>query len=270
MSTLMLAPTLDYTLAELPSVNLEQLNDAASLLSRVDRKYVIPVAQLNTISELIPQHACALEIDGQRRFGYVTTYYDTADLLSYRMSAHGQRRRFKVRSRRYESGERWIEVKTRAGRGRTDKDRLLTDGYPAEWVTRTLHRRGLNLDGNQFLPGLRVRFNRSTLLLPDDEQAARLTIDTDLCWELLGYTWKTSSIAIVETKTEGPLSSFDVAMFSTGHRPDRISKYATGLAWLRRELGANRWHRTLSRYFLTEGLTEDSDITAEQLSAEAA
>ena len=60
----------------------------------------------------------------------------------------------------------------------------------------------------------------------------------------------TASVAgvVLETKTAGPPSRFDRWLWAQGHRPIRLSKYCTGLAALRPNLPANKWHRTLSQH----------------------
>jgi hypothetical protein len=56
-------------------------------------------------------------------------------------------------------------------------------------------------------------------------------------------------MAIVETKTGSTASRVDRLLWSRGHRPVRISKYATGLAALHPELPTGVWRRTLRRHF---------------------
>ena len=53
--------------------------------------------------------------------------------------------------------------------------------------------------------------------------------------------------AVVETKNPARHSPTDRYLWAAGHRPSRISKYATGMAVLHPELPANKWHRLLTR-----------------------
>ena len=55
-----------------------------------------------------------------------------------------------------------------------------------------------------------------------------------------------AGVAVVETKNLATPSPADRALWDAGHRPARISKYATGMALLHPELPANRWYRTLT------------------------
>ena len=96
----------------LPSIGLADLNREASLLTRRDRKYLVPVSLARL---LVDQNGLlVLEIDGRRSFGYESVYFDTPDLVSYRAAAHKRRLRFKVRTRCYrDTGICSLEVKTR-------------------------------------------------------------------------------------------------------------------------------------------------------------
>ena len=114
-------------------------------------------------------------------------------------------------------------------------------------------------------------YRRTTLHLPDDD--ARATIDTDLAWTALaprsgassgsssttgagrtrptvvgrGASRAAGPFAVVETKNPARHSPTDRYLWAAGHRPSRISKYATGMAALHPELPANKWHRLLTR-----------------------
>ena len=52
---------------------------------------------------------------------------------------------------------------------------------------------------------------------------------------------------VLETKSGSAAGPLDRHLWAHGIRPSRISKFATGMAALRPELPANRWHRTLRR-----------------------
>jgi len=98
---------------------------------------------------------------------------------------------------------------------------------------------------------LATTYERTTLHLPHDE--ARATFDTKLTWDLFdpdGRRLKTGvsvgHLNVVETKNPSTASPTDRLLWHQGHRPARISKYATGMALLHPELPANRWYRTLT------------------------
>ena len=273
----------------LAATTLAELNSAAGLLTRVDRKYLVPASCAQELVDGLAPHARVLTIDGRRRFSYASTYFDTPALEAFMLTARKRRRRFKVRTRTYlDSGLCFLEVKTRGARGTTVKRRM---GYHPDDASR------LTGPGRAFVaaclastgvtgpaaaqdiaaalrPVLATTYERTTLHLPDAE--ARATIDTALTWRRLtpgartrttaagagapqalrpahltaaindGEPVAVTGVAVVETKNPATPSPADRALWDAGHRPTRISKYATGMALLHPELPANRWYRTLT------------------------
>jgi len=259
-------------LRRLAPVGLEELIATAELQTRVDRKYLLPVRHVESLVARLADESQVLEIGSTRLFDYESVYFDTPDLLAYRLAATQRRRRFKVRTRSYlDSAQCWLEVKTCGSRGSTVKDRLpyeLRDRLtvaPGRWyVSSVLDRtgvlpRGTTPDTLQLRPVLVNRYLRTTLLLPGT--ASRVTIDTALRWDDGSRSRVLDGLAVVETKTGSNASSADRALWSLGFRPARISKYATGLAALRPELPSHRWQRTLHRLtpHLAPHVTPDDD-----------
>lgn len=252
-------------LYRLPVTTLAELTAAAELMTRTDRKYVVPVVALpalvSSLGSLDPGLA-ALEIEGRRQHRYVSTYFDTPALEAYWRAARRRRHRFKVRTRHYADTDlTFTEVKTRGPRGSTVKVRTPTR-EDAGFVGSELARAGLaHVDVDALVPILRTSYRRSTLWLPGS--GARITLDVDLAWAL---PWEDSvagvpGLAVVETKTAGASTGVDRALWAQGHRPVRISKYATGLALMLPDLAAHRWHRVRSRHLqqhLTYRQTQES------------
>ncbi|MEU4239786.1 polyphosphate polymerase domain-containing protein [Actinoplanes sp. NPDC026619] len=239
-------------LATLEPISLDELLEKASLQTRVDRKYVLPLSEALDLPARLGGQARVLEIDGQRTFRYRSTYFDTHDLISFRLAAHRRRRRFKVRTRTYlDSALCWLEVKTEGYRGGTVKDRLPYQTCDHETVTpgRWFVDDILGTSVGSLTPVLTTNYRRATLHVFADD--SRVTIDTSLSWtDPSGFGLHLPQLAIVETKTRSAASPVDRLLWADGRRPVRISKYATGLAALRPELPANRWGRTLRRYFV--------------------
>lgn len=244
--------------ARFRTVGLDELVAEASFMTRVDRKYVVPRAALPAVLAGLHDTTRVLEIGGERRFGYHSVYFDTPDLLSFRLAAHPRRRRFKVRTRRYEEvGTAYLEIKTRGARGATIKERTAYPPAAAELLTRTartdvataLEAVGVDpVRATELAPTLATRYRRATLLAADS--SARATVDTDLEWiEAAGRTLSLPHLAIVETKSGRAASDVDRLLWRLGHRPASVSKYATGLAALRPDLPRNRWARLLSNSF---------------------
>ncbi|MFI2431436.1 VTC domain-containing protein [Streptomyces sp. NPDC018693] len=238
-------------------IGLDELVARAELLTRIDRKYLLPSADLPFLLGGLDEDVRVLEIDGRRAFGYRSQYFDTPDLTGYLGAARSRRRRFKLRVRTYlDTGARYFEVKTRGPRGATVKQRVPYEGDEhrlshgaREFADETLAGAGIDARGLRFVPALTTTYRRTTLLLPHD--SSRLTIDTGLTWELPGGagTIRTPERVIVETKSGRAGSGADRLLWSLKHRPCAVSKYGTGLAALRPELPAHRWLPVLRRHF---------------------
>lgn len=239
----------------LAPISLDDLNAAASLQQRIDRKYVVQSKVLAEMIDALGSRLAALDIDGRRHFGYQSVYFDTGDFESYLGAARQRRRRFKVRTRTYlDAGTTMLEVKTRGSRGLTIKQRQAHSferrkslgGDGRVFVDEMTGRRGL---GGRLLPTLTSEYSRTTLVDLDD--VARLTIDADLrCTDWAGADFVLADLFVVETKSTGTPSTADRWLWSNGARPEKISKFGTGLAALHPELPSNKWHRTLQRYFV--------------------
>lgn len=253
MSTIAPTTTGDRV-SRLRPISLADLNAAASLQMRVDRKYIVNAEQLEAMIDALATRLAALEINGQRAFGYESVYFDTPDLESYLSAAYRRRARFKVRTRSYlDDGFTMLEVKTRGTRNVTVKNRqqyrfddrgiVVPESY--EFVDSATGRVGL---GAQLSPVLRTEYDRTTLVDLDD--IARLTIDAHFrCTDWKNDRLRLGSSYIVETKTSGPPSIADRWLWRHGIRPTKISKFGTGLAVLNPELPSNKWHRTINRHF---------------------
>ena len=192
----------------LASTSLAELNSAAGLLTRVDRKYLVPLERAQELVGGLTSEARVLDIDGKRRFSYASTYFDTPGLEAFMLAARKRRRRFKVRTRTYlDTGLCFLEVKTRGARGTTVKRRMsyhpddasrLT-GPGRSFVAVCLASTGVTGPAAAreiaaaLRPVLATTYERTTLHLPDAE--ARATIDTALTWRRLGPAAPTGSSA---------------------------------------------------------------------------
>lgn len=257
-------------LARFAAIGLDDLVAEAELLTRVDRKYVVERSELDSILDRLDAETRVLEIDGAREFCYESVYFDTPDLLSFRMAAQPRRRRFKLRTRSYlDTGAAFLEIKTRGARGTTVKERseydlerraLLTDAARDE-AAGAFDAIGLDPErAAELRPTLITGYRRATLLTPDG--AGRATVDTALTWaESSGAGFALPHLAIVETKSGSSASAVDRLLWRAGHRPATVSKYATGLAALHPRLPRNRWSRLLRGSFATPAPTPTEEST---------
>lgn len=242
----------------LEPISLEQMNAEAQMMTRVDRKYLLRHADLQAIAQELPAGTRVLEIGGKRQQRYATTYFDTPDLLSYRMTAQKRRRRFKVRQRTYvDSNLGFCEVKTKGPRGVTVKHRVPIEparAHAGSVAPEALDFLQAELSGVYqegiiplLEPSLFNTYSRTTLRPPGE---GRATIDTALTWRsFAGRTLADLDVVFVETKSGSTPSPLDRLLWSQGHRPTRVSKFGTGMAAMHPELPANKWHRNLTNYF---------------------
>lgn len=244
-------------------VSLDELIAEALLLTRVDRKYLLDEAEASALLAALDPRTRVLTIDGRSDFGYASTYFDTDHLVSYHQAAYGRRRRFKVRTRDYlDAGTAFLEVKVRGTRDVTVKDRIEHD--PADGAHLTAAERAFvrdaldacRLDGSltdDLHPALATRYARITLLPPEED--TRITLDTGLIWDDGIWELTLPGMVIVETKSGLRPSTVDRLLWQAGHRPQSLSKYATGMAALRRDVPANKWARVIRRHFPADELT---------------
>ncbi len=249
------------TLETLRPIDLDELNAAAELQTRVDRKYLVPRSALASVLSALPGDARVLQLGGERSLRYASQYFDTPALDSYFGAARGHRRRFKVRARTYvDSGGSFLEVKTRGARSETVKARVpvvgdVLDDDAVAYATDLLTDAGIPDApdvAESLLPVLVTRYRRATLLLPGTatEDPSRGTIDTELTWiSRDGRVLTLPASVIVETKSGQRPGALDRALWRQGHRPTTVSKYGTGMAALYPTLPAHKWRRVLNRHF---------------------
>jgi hypothetical protein len=158
----------DDLVSGLVPVGLARLDEAAALMTRRDRKYVLPTDAAERLVDRLSGPCRVLEIEGRRFFAYESVYFDTPSRVSYLGAARRRPHRFKVRTRAYlDTGRSLLEVKTRDARGRTHKERCEHDfGARDELVRSDVELlRAIPLIGDQarlLQPVLRTRYMRTT------------------------------------------------------------------------------------------------------------
>ena len=249
--------TIASVLGPIAPVSLAEIEAGASLMTRRDRKYLVPWQVAGELVRRLSPESRVLEIDGLRAFHYQSVYFDTPVLDSYLGAARRRPHRYKVRTRSYlDSGQCLLEVKTRDARGRTVKERI---AHPIEGRERLGH------DGRDFVSGysligesadalrpvLTTRYTRITLLLAE---VVRVTLDADLQAQGPdGRMVHLDGMAVIETKSGGSPSSADRILWELGYRPIKVSKFCTSLSALYPELPHNKWTQALRRPWLVTG-----------------
>ncbi|QPZ38885.1 polyphosphate polymerase domain-containing protein [Paramicrobacterium chengjingii] len=241
-------PLLDH-LSDLEPISLDQLNEQARLMTRVDRKYFVPRALLAAMLGQMPGEFRVLEIDRARLFSYRTVYFDSPEFRFYRQHVQGRRHRYKVRTRTYcESGDCMLEVKSKGYRGQTVKERIDHDPLTPSDLTASdtaFIERIIGENAARLRPVLETVYRRATLCHDDQ----RVTLDLDLECISGNESHFGPSDVLVETKSPGGKGPLDRALLTAGVRPHSVSKYCVAASLLYPHLPGNAWRRTMRRYF---------------------
>lgn len=226
------------------------LNRKASMLERLDNKYIVDAVVLQHAIPELARHFDMLETGGRRAFTYETCYFDNAERRSYFDHHQGRRRRAKVRIRKYcDAGLCFVEVKLKDKRGITVKKRLpyepakfgtLDDaalGY-VHSVYRAHYDREFPYELSRVLD---MRYVRMTLVAQSGGE--RMTIDSRL-----RFSSPISSRAIaddrfiIETKSANGNGTADRILRALHQHPTKhCSKYCVGVALLHEETRHNRF-----------------------------
>jgi hypothetical protein len=240
-------------------IGLEEVCATAALDDRLDVKYIVSRDELGALAQRLLRTHRVLEIDGLRSFAYRSTYFDTADLVTFREHVQGRRRRFKCRTREYvDSGLRAFEVKLKEGFGRTVKHRTEVgegpldhlDGPLLEFLRghlREAHAREL---GATLAPTLSMSFTRVTLV--DVDRRERLTCDVQLSFAAPDGSGGALApdAAIVESKSRGAETRADRELRELGVRPiSGCSKYCIGVGLTYPRAKRNSFLPLLRRHF---------------------
>ncbi|WP_409495901.1 polyphosphate polymerase domain-containing protein [Amycolatopsis sp. cmx-11-12] len=237
----------------LPSLSLAEVVATSGLMSRTDRKYVLPLNDFLAVAQELGESVHCLEIDGRRMFGYSSTYFDTPGLAIFRAHRQERRRRFKIRTRTYtDSADTFCELKVS---GRRDETVKVRRPHPVE----TAH--GLTASALTFLddaltaayghpaprpltPALVTDYRRTTLVTAD----TRITCDTSLVWRSGSRSLAAGGdLVLLEVKSASERNSVTEALAKLRIREQSVSKYCAGLVALDLATGGNRWRPALRR-----------------------
>lgn len=223
-------PVLLELLERFEPISLEEM-DGVKLLDRIDTKYVFGDALLPALYEAMVPEYRVLSVNGRRSTQYRTLYYDTPTIRHFKDHHQGLVLRSKVRYREYVgSGLRYLEVKQKTGKGRTNKVRMRVDEIPMEMPPEHLRFvREASKVKEPHLAQIWNSFRRTTFV--HKQRPERLTVDTGLTFERNGHTANLGNACVVELKQEHDAegSPFDELMKKLGQRPTGMSKYCVGM-----------------------------------------
>jgi hypothetical protein len=248
-------------LAGLRGATLTQVDAAAALQHRVDRKYLVPLATARWFVAVLAQTHHVLDLGGRRTTGYYSTYFDTPGLSAWRAHAQGRRRRWKVRTRLYAEDRLCrAEVKTKDGRGATVKHActIQAEEYgrlgarATAFVDNVFRGDGVPVAAASLSPAAEVRYVRAALA--DLDGGSRVTLDGRLsCHRGDAAAALDHDLVLVETKGGPRPAAADRLLIKLGAQPLSLSKYQVGQALLVpglpdhdvRRLARNRFHTLL-------------------------
>lgn len=193
------------------AISLNQLNTQASLMNRIESKYLIHEQQLGDLLIELQQDFKILEIWGQKLFSYDNIYMDTMGLDFYHAHNNGDASRIKMRTRHYiESGLSYFEFKQKkwnvmrkfrydiniANHGVLDTTAyaFINDVYSS------LYEEDF---GKIVFPSLKTRYKRCTLV--HKEIAEKITIDLNVWFQQVRWsdeTFEVPNLVIIEFKAE--------------------------------------------------------------------
>ncbi len=230
-------------LKELSPVSLTEIN-SASLMDRVEIKYVFPVHKMPLLINLMKDKYIVLEINKTRALPYNTMYLDTQCYLFYNQHTRGELSRHKIRYRKYEiNGDSFLEIKKKTNKNRTVKWRVENVFEPGGYDNDAEKLIGTYLPvGSSVLsPSLINRFNRITVIGKETDE--RITLDYNISFtdpESGEYT-EIPYLGVIEMKKTGfsQCSAFNTIAKSLNIYPEGFSKYCTGNAMLKTGLKTN-------------------------------
>ncbi|MET8953035.1 polyphosphate polymerase domain-containing protein [Streptomyces sp. NPDC004393] len=250
-------------LSALRGATLAEVDAAASLQHRTDRKYLVPLDHARDFVARLADSHRVLDLAGRRTTSYLSTYFDTEELGAWRAHAQRRRRRWKVRTRLYaEDGLCRVEVKTKDGRGATVKHALKVPAAEygelttrsSQFVDEVLDRARVPVTAKELSAAAEVRYVRAALA--DLDHGSRVTLDGALtCHQGDRTVALDSGHVLVETKGGARPACADRLLLSLGARPVSLSKYIVGQSLLTPGLPDNDVRRLARTHFSAEART---------------
>lgn len=236
-------------LSEFEAHGLDDLK-TASLMHRVDTKFLLPIGDLEILLKLLAPSYTVLEIGNSRLFSYRNTYYDTSCFEFYQTHHNGKRNRFKIRMRHYiDSGDRYVEVKHKTNKSVTLKYRVQLE---ADSVSRKRINKLVSMPFGARRPRLikTLVCSYMRIALADENNGERLTLDFNLSFRDPNHSGPEQSnrvlIAEVKRGDRKTPSVFMDLMNRVRQKPVSFSKYCIGCARVHSgRLKTNRFKTTL-------------------------
>ena len=261
---------IENSLTGFRKIDLAHLSPAG-LMKRYDTKFLMPVAQLPALFQVLRPDYDVLEIDNQRIFPYQNLYYDTDDYFFYHQHHDQRLSRYKIRCRNYmDIGQIFFEVKCKTNKKKTIKERMPLSGSQIRpelsqdamaFARECLGRKNRHLV-DDIRPSLWTGYHRMTIANPLNQ--ARVTFDVNLTFSDGSRCLALNHLAIVEFKYFRALihPEFFQLLKKQHILPVRFSKYCMGLVLMGKPVKHNRFKQTL-RY--VHKLTQDASSTYQDM-----
>lgn len=250
-------------------ISLADINARAGLQKRADNKYFVPWPIFVEFTKILSQTYSVMEIDGRRIFSYDTQYFDTPDLHNYWCHVQGRRKRFKSRSRIYDTGLCVFELKVKNGRNETVKYKINYNPEDSRRITPAAeeflhsHLSAYGLDTQfELVPTLHNTYQRVTFAGLENAGGERVTCDLNLRFGE-GDNWLaqlSNNVVLLEIKSARGRGYADQLLWRLGVRPGSGSKYCVGMSLIRDDLRFNRFARTRNRFFERAAILENAAI----------
>jgi hypothetical protein len=191
-------------------IQLHQMN-RVKLMNRTDRKFWFHADKLPEILHEVSSDYHMLNIKGQTKLQYTTSYFDTLENMMYTRHHNGKLNRYKIRRRTYVSSElSFLEIKFKNNKGRTEKKRIKADNRsPYFSITESeFIKENSPYAGGDLFHSLTNDFDRITLVNKNFKE--RCTIDQNLRYSYGDKIVSLEDMIIVEIiserKTSYPLA----------------------------------------------------------------
>lgn len=236
-------------LETLSPITLEQMS-GIRLMNRTDTKFVTNKQKLARLLEMAQGHYYAQFNAGSRIAAYQTTYWDTDTHLFYTEHHNGRAPRQKVRVRTYmDSGQTFLEIKTKNNHGRTKKKRLEVPGQGQIGGMEDFLQEKVHMGVNDIHETVQNNFHRITLV--NYAKTERLTIDFDIRFlnKETSCEANTENLVIIELKRDGNVFSPVLDMLRELRiKPSGFSKYCIGSAMTNTDLKQNRFKERMRNF----------------------
>ena len=242
-------------------ITLDEMS-GIKLMNRTDTKFVTTVDRLRLLLTIAHDDYRAQDIDGRRIANYYTAYFDTPDNNMYIVHQNGHAGRQKLRIRSYvDSGQNFLEVKTKNNHGRTKKKRVDMVGFDPMHPDHGIRfmrqdeqfrsydaflSKHLRYDPTILTEHLENHFRRITLV--NKAKTERVTIDTDLCFHNIKTDRNVdlTGLVIIEVKRDGLQPSPILGLLRELRiKPSGFSKYCMGSALTNPSLKRNNFKERL-------------------------